>query len=167
MTIPTLCLVSRETGWYIFGGLCLLVLLWVATPAKACDKETWVNGGGLSYHVDRSKTHNEHNFGLGVRQCVFDFGRMRVDQSLGYYRNSGDRDTGYAVWSTTFPVFSSHILLGTAQGFVMGGYRTPILPVLTPIALIPITQNLSLNVVYVPKFFVEEVWWFRLEWRLK
>lgn len=83
----------------------------VAHPA-----EIWLNVGGFSRHFDRSKHHNERNFGIGVEWRT----SPELSYMAGVYDNSVGKHSQYlaANWQ---PWSLGPVKLGAAVG-LMNGY---------------------------------------------
>lgn len=81
------------------------------SPAKV-----WLNLGGFSRHFDRTKGHNEHNFGLGIEYRT----SPQLSYTVGTYRNSLREQTTFAAvnWQ---PWSVGPVQVGAAIG-LMNGY---------------------------------------------
>lgn len=106
------------------------VLAFVTTPlvAMLVQAQTYAVATITSWHFDRDKKYNENNFGLGIEQ------RLNQDWSIsaGYFRNSFDRHTNYALASYT-PLQYGDWRLGVVMGGVTG-YEDGVSPWLTGVA---------------------------------
>lgn len=58
---------------------------------KKAHAQTYVTASVASYHLDRSKHHNEQNWGLGFEHEVYQDVRL----TAGFYRNSNYLDSTY------------------------------------------------------------------------
>lgn len=107
----------------------LLIAFSSCTPMPAAAAETWLTATTLSHHHDRSKRHEEQNWGLGIEH------HLTRDWSLnaGGYRNSFS-EPSYYVGGAWMPLHAGHFHLGVAIGEVTG-YRQKfsgyIIPTLT------------------------------------
>lgn len=83
-----------------------------ATPAA----QIWINVGGFSRHFDRSKHHNERNFGFGIEWRT----SPELSYMAGVYDNSMGKHSQYlaANWQ---PWSLGPVKLGAAVG-LMNGY---------------------------------------------
>lgn len=83
-----------------------------ATPSS----EIWINVGGFSRHFDRSKHHNERNFGFGIEWRT----SPELSVMAGVYDNSVGQHSQYlaANWQ---PWRLGPVKLGAAVG-LMNGY---------------------------------------------
>jgi hypothetical protein len=80
---------KKPTSFLAVLGCCAAL----ASPARAQDiaPQVWINGGLLSYHLNRNKDYRERNWGLGAEAIV------APDHAflLGTYLNSENRRSHY------------------------------------------------------------------------
>ena len=88
----------------------------VETAKEDLSRGLWLELGGLSYHLDRNRHFNEHNFGLAAQY------RFDTDNAVaaGYYRNSLGADSHYALYKYT-PLHYGPLNLGVQAG-ILDGY---------------------------------------------
>jgi hypothetical protein len=94
---------------------CLLGLVLLNNCADAAD-ETWLVTTVGSYHFNRAKDYNERNFGLGYEHNYEDNRRGH----LGFYKNSLNRTTLYALGSyTPYRVgeWETGVIVGIGTGY--------------------------------------------------
>ncbi len=107
----------------------LLVALVLAAPATLAETapatmdlqtpstaKVWVNLGGFSRHFDRTRGHNENNYGLGLEYRT----SQQLSYTVGTYHNSLRKQTTFAAvnWQ---PWSVGPVQVGAAIG-LMNGY---------------------------------------------
>lgn len=136
-----------------------LALLLAAVPAfaqQAPAPEWWVDVNVASYHFESADDYlgpgrqfNQNNYGAGVEVQW----QPRHAVSAGYYRNSVDRDSGYALYHYTPFALGRHVRVGGMVGLVSGypGYNhgDPA-PAGALVAKIEYARA-GLNLIYLPR----------------
>lgn len=140
---------------------CLLVLLLaVAGTARAQDArsapEWWGNVNLVSHHfgdedefLAPGERFNQENWGGGVEVQW----RPRHAASAGYYRNSVDEDSWYALYHYTPLQFGRHVRVGGMAGVVTGypGYNDGgIAPAGGLVAKME-GERVGVNLIYLPR----------------
>lgn len=106
----------------------LATILWLTSPPSQAE-DAWVVATLTSYHFNRDRNYNEHNFGLGVEVQH----TPEIWSSFGFYKNSYNKETMY-LFSTWVPARVGEIRFGASVGIVTGYEHYPawvLLPVAT------------------------------------
>jgi Antimicrobial peptide resistance and lipid A acylation protein PagP. len=118
---------------------------------QAVPGRNWLQTGFMSYHLDRQQTHErnfrEQNYGIGLEHKLSENSSV----SVGYYRNSIDKDSYYAAYAYQ-PLKAGPVKIGALAGVVTGyplNNGGPI-PMLLPLASIE-GKRMGVNLTYVPK----------------
>jgi len=128
----------------IWMALALLVpvLAFYSTPSEA--GEQYVVATMASYHFDRSKEHNEQNFGLGYEYKFNEDWRV----GAGFYKNSFYRHTNYV-----FGGYTPLTVYGTSVGLIGGlasGYTSERLDPLLGLFVTKEWSGFGVNVLIHP-----------------
>ena len=121
-----------------------LILVLICSPAIA-DNYLVINAG--AHHWNRDQVHsqdlNERNFGIG-----FEHGDADRILAIGYYRNSLDRISTYAIYGWT-PLHAGPFKAGAIVGYVSG---YPVAPIVPAVGLVIAAQyqKVGVNVLMVP-----------------
>lgn len=107
-----------------------------------CPREVVVHVA--SYHLDRSKQHNELNHGLGLRLPL----ARRLFAAAGFFENSLYRTSVYAGVGTDVRLLDHVALRLTAA--VLTGYQVPVLPVILP-ELVISGRRYGMAIGFMPK----------------
>lgn len=118
---------------------------------QAVPSKNWLQTGFMSYHLDRQQTHErnfrEQNYGIGLEHKLSENSSL----SVGYYRNSIDKDSFYAAYAYQ-PLKAGPVKIGAMAGVVTGyplNNGGPI-PMVLPLASIE-GKRMGVNLTYVPK----------------
>lgn len=112
------------------------------------SKGLWVQFGGFSHHMDRSRNFNEHNFGLGAQ---YRFNENHA-VSVGYYRNSIRETSHYALYKYTplhYGPVSAGVMAGAVDGYPKLNHGRAY-PLALPMASIRMGR-VEAEAMYVPK----------------
>lgn len=112
----------------------ILALVILISPVAWAD-ELWVGPGALSYHTDRSVSHNERNIGLNIEYAWND----QEAVGFGFYKNSNWNITHYAVYRYT-PWTLGNIRLGGVVG-IADGYKGGIGGVIPAVGAIAVFES--------------------------
>jgi hypothetical protein len=109
--------------------IAVLTAVFVLTSVcvRSAKAETWISTTVTSYHFDRSKDHNERNFGLGFEHQVTENGRIVG----GFYKNSEYHwsvDGGFLY----LPYKVGPAKVGAMFGAVTGYEEMTVMPVIIP-----------------------------------
>lgn len=117
----------------------------VALPLMAliASAQTFAVATVTSYHFDRSKEYNERNGGIGLERRYSD----NWSGSVGYFRNSFNRDTLYLFAGYT-PIRYRDWRLGVVFGGVTG-YDNRVSPWITGVATRDFGR-FGVNLVFAP-----------------
>ena len=114
--------------------------------------QNWLQTGFLSYHLNRDQAHTRHfreqNYGIGFEHKLSEDSSL----SIGYYRNSLDRNSFYAGYNWS-PINAGAVKLGVIGG-VISGYpalnKGGAFPMLLPVASLE-GKAVGINLTYVPR----------------
>ncbi len=116
---------------------------------------TWLQLGGISHHLDRSRNFNEQNWGIGIEHKLSKDNPFAIGNdssiAIGQYRNSIRRTSNYAVYQWK-PLHVGPVDIGVMAGFVDGYHLNngrPV-PMALPMASIE-GRNLGVNIMCLPK----------------
>lgn len=110
---------------------------------KQAHAQTYVTASVASYHLDRSKTHNEQNWGLGFEHEVYKDTRL----AAGFYRNSNYIDSTYVGVAWT-PLTLGDFKFGGFGG-IFTGYAIDMKPGILPVATYE-RGSWGANLTYAP-----------------
>jgi len=126
-----------------------------ASKASSEPSSTWLQLGGISHHLDRSRNFNEQNWGIGIEHKLSKDNAFAIGEdssiAIGQYRNSIRQTSHYALYQWK-PLHVGPVDVGVMAGFV-DGYRLnngrPV-PLALPMASIE-GRNLGVNIMCLPK----------------
>jgi hypothetical protein len=129
-----------------------------ATRAMTLDDKpssTWLQLGGISHHIDRSRNFNEQNWGIGIEHKLNKDNPLAIGNdssiSVGQYRNSIDKTSHYLLYHYK-PIHVGPFNIGVMAGAVDGYHLNkggPI-PLVLPVASIE-GRHVGANFMCVPK----------------
>jgi hypothetical protein len=118
--------------------LAALILVLASISANAGDLVLTL----ASKHFNANENMNEVNPGVGYRD-----GRW----SLGEYKNSYSKTTGYVYYQLTDPYrLSSNLTIYPIVGALVGGYRLPVTPVILPVITYDVTKRVHFDITVLP-----------------
>lgn len=116
---------------------------------------TWLQLGGISHHLDRSRNFNEKNWGIGIEHKLSKDNPIAIGDdssiSVGQYRNSIDKTSHYLLYNWK-PLHLGPVSVGVMAGAVDGYHLNkggPI-PLVLPVASIE-GRHVGANFMCVPK----------------
>jgi len=127
----------------VVGVASALTFLVAALLTGSARADTWLSATVASYHFDRSRDFNEHNWGIGIEHDA-PSGKARFIG--GIYRDSFDRDNRYIGISYT-PLKLGPASFGVAIGLQHAG---TLLPMFLPVVQIE-GKNFGINIVAAPR----------------
>lgn len=119
-----------------------------ASAGGDSSKGLWLQFGGFSHHMDRSRNFNEHNFGLGAQ---YRFNENHA-VSVGYYHNSIRQTSHYALYKYTplhYGPVSAGVMAGAVDGYPKLNHGRAY-PLALPMASVRMGR-VEAEAMYVPK----------------
>ncbi len=132
--------------------ICLALLLTIGAPAIAQERESaqwWGVANVGSRHFNTEEDFNESNPGIGLEWQW----QPRHGVAVGYFRNSVDRDSFYALYQFTPLALGRHVRVGGMIGAVTGypGYNDGGLAPGGGLVLKAEWERFGANLVYLPQ----------------
>ena len=109
-------------------------------------KKSWLDINGIAYHFDRSREHNERNWGLGLEVPTSD----HTTWMIGTYKNSNWQRTDY-LWYENTPWRLGPLQVGWMAGVATGYRSNPHSPMpVAGLAIVSRGKRIGVNVICLP-----------------